>query len=185
MAAPFISEDDLGTYLGYELVEDKATLCVEGACDLVRNRTGQAFDEVKEETITLDGSGTDAVVLPQLPVTEVIAVTDDETELEDFRLTQAGILQRTDAGVWTRGRGKVEVTYSYGYTAETVPREVRVLALTLAARLYQQGIVASETVGATSVTYSTDSLTLTAGEKAILKRYRVRHQDVAKVAAGS
>jgi hypothetical protein len=187
----FITSTELKDRLGYELVSANATLCVDGACALIRSATGQSFSHIEEEVIALDGSGTDVVLLPQLPVEEVKAVKVNGEAVEDWRFyDKSGILARVttapvSCATWPKGRQNVEVTYSYGYEQTDVPAEVRLLALTIAARLYQQGIVASETVGTTQVTYSTDSLTFTKGEQAIIDRYRFIRRDSTQIEAGS
>jgi hypothetical protein len=184
--AAFITNSDLKAFMGYpSLEEDKADLATDSACDLIRGATGQSFAQVDGETVVLDGTGTDALLLPQLPVWEVtaVAVDGEELEAEDYNFTGAGLLLRLDADVWTLGRQMVEVTYSYG--VETVPAEIRALALTVATRLYQQGTAVSATVGASSVTFATDALSFTEGEKAIVRRYKLTRQDSLTTVAGS
>jgi hypothetical protein len=74
--------------------------------------------------------------------------------------------------VWPAGRQNVRVTYEYGYATVDFPRDVRAVALSIAARLMVQGVAKSETVGETSITYASASTDLTNGEKAILAKYR-------------
>lgn len=177
----FISIPDLAAYLGYSITSEdpKGLLCVDGACELIRTLTGQKFTLAEDETILLDGTGTDTVLLPQYPALSVSAVSLEGEAVEDFMRTDSGLLRLPYPKVWTSGRQKVEVTYSHGYSE--APRDIRMLAVTIAARLYAQGIVSAETVGMAQVTYPTDSLTLTAGEMAIIKRYRIIKQDATVV----
>lgn len=177
--AAFISEAELKSYIGYTLDTGKATLCMDAACDLIRNATGQKF-EAGEETIVLDGTGTDAVVLPQVPVEAVTEAKNDGEAVTDFMLTGAGLLLRKSPNTWSPGRQKVQVKYAFGYAE--IPADLKLLAITIAARVYQQGIVTAETVGMSQVTYATDSLSLTAGEKNILSRYKTVRPDSATVA---
>jgi hypothetical protein len=172
--SPFITTADLKSFLGYEVESDKATAAVEASCDLIRNSTGQTF-EAGEATVLMDGTGTDAVLLPQVPVKAVSAVKLQGEVVTDFMISGSGLLLRTSPGVWTEGRQAVEVTYSYGY--ESVPPELKMLALTISARVYVQGIVTVAQVGMTNTTFATDALTLTAGEKDIISRHRPKRQD--------
>jgi hypothetical protein len=172
----FITKPELEAYIGYQADATKATMVIDAACDLIRNSTGQRF-EAGEETILLDGTGTDAIVLPQVPVEAVTEVMNDEEAVTDFMLSGAGLLLRKFPQTWSPGRQRVKVKYSFGYA--TVPADLKLLAVTIAARVYQQGIVMQETVGMTQVTYATDSLSLTAGEKNILSRYKTIRPDSA------
>lgn len=195
---PFISRDDLGDFLGSNLAtSDKALIAVDSACDIVRTLTGQTFNEVLDETVEMDGTGTDALLLPELPVTEVSLVYEnDELLVEDVdyklngdslllrlpTLVESGWSTQSIRAVWPVGRNNLEVTYSHGYTDDLLPRDIRMVALSIAARTYQQsagasGSVVSETIGQYSVRYSDSSSTsssdLNFSEKTILRKYRV------------
>ena len=43
-----------------------------------------------------------------------------------------------DRAAWPKGRNNVEITYSHGYADADFPRSVRMVAVRLAARFYQQ-----------------------------------------------
>jgi hypothetical protein len=182
MAVPFISRADLGELLGQDLTtSDKALIAIDSACDIVRDLAEQTFNLVEDETITLDGTGTDALLLPERPVTEIGAVVEgDETLVvgDDYVLNGQGVLLRkstTTTAVWAKGRQNVQVTYSHGYSTNTLPRSVRAVALQIAARLFQQKPgVTSESLGQRSVRFSTDSGSeVTKNEERILAKYRV------------
>jgi hypothetical protein len=164
----FITAADLESYLGYEVDSDKATLSIDAACGLIRLVTSQDF-EAGEATVLLDGSGTDALLLPNVPVEAVTEVKLAGEAVTEYLVASAGMLLRKSPGIWTEGRGNVEVKYTFGYAQ--VPAEIRMLALTLAARSYVQGIVTVAQVGMTNTTFATDALSMTDGEKGIAKRY--------------
>lgn len=173
--ASFINRSDLADYLHRpEIVDDDAALmAVDAACATCRDFAGQLFNLVTDEEIVLDGTGTDALLLPQLPVLDVTAVTVGETALEadDYKLNGHGVLLRPGA-TWPRLRQNVTVTYSHGYTTNAMPREIRMVALTLAARLFTQGPAVFEVLGAYQVRYAGPPMDLTNGERAILRKYR-------------
>jgi hypothetical protein len=172
--AAFISKAELESFLGYAVDTDKATLTVDAACDFIRNHTGQDF-ATGSQTVLLDGTGLDTVLLPQVPVGTVSSVKLNGEVVTEYGISGSGMLLRTFPGVWTAGRQAVEVTYTYGYSE--VPAEINMLALTIAARIYVQGLVTVAQVGLTNTTFATDALSLTEGEKNILSRYRVKRQD--------
>ena len=98
----------------------------------------------------MDGTGTDALLLPELPVAEVSAVTvagEEDATTTPTRSTipgsccapwaPTGSVFATEAA-WPKGRNNVEITYSHGYADADFPRSVRMVAVRLAARFYQQ-----------------------------------------------
>lgn len=184
--APFISEDDLSDYLGRDVTSDTgATIAVDAACSIVRMLADQTFSQVTG-TAVLDGSGTDCLLLPEIPVTGAGTIIENGTTLTegtDYVLADSRKLIRTGGTaymtptdsvvVWPLGRQNVTVVYDHGY-AGTVPTDVRMVALQLAERIAVQGIAQSETVAGQSITYASPALDLTPGEKLILSRYRTR-----------
>lgn len=181
MGAPFISRQDLSDYLGKDVTaDDGATIAVDSACDMVRTLTEQDFDAATE-TITLDGTGTDALVLPQLPVSAagtvaLISSSGGTTAVTDYALNGHGILLRTrgshSVAVWPAGRQNVEVTYDHGYGTADFPADVRMVALSVASRLIVQGPALEENLGDSHIVYAGAATDFTSGEKLILGRYR-------------
>ena len=170
----FLTITEVGDYIGRDLsADDGAVLAVSMACDTVRALTEQDFTPTVGETVTLDGTGTDTLLLPQVPVTAAGTVTMDGTLIDtgDYAATANGHLVRTDGTAWSIGRQNIDITYDYGY-AGTVPDDVKMVALSIAYRPVTQGGAISETVGQVSRRYATASTDLTAGEKAILRKYR-------------
>lgn len=193
MPEPFISQEDLSDYLGQDVTEDPGALAaVDAACDIVRTISGQDFNQATS-SITLDGSGTDALLLPQLPVSKAgtvaiggtanAGVISGGSSITDYALNGDGILLRTAGAalagegeyvptVWPKGRRNIAVTYEHGYADEEIPRDVRMVALSIASRLVVQGVTMSESIGPATMRYAVASTDLTSGERMILAKYR-------------
>jgi hypothetical protein len=166
--------------------DDGALIAVDAACDIVRTVSGQTFNQTIGGTIYLDGTGTDCVLLPELPVTAAGTVTVNGTAITDYTLGDNGCLFRGTVGlsdpywpddvpfprVWPAGRRNVRVTYDHGYADADLPRDVRMVALSLASRLIVQGPALQERRGDDSVTYAVANTDLTNGERLILHKYR-------------
>lgn len=170
---PFITVADLGARLKRDLTADaSAAECVAAACDICRTVSEQDFSLVEDDVLTLDGTGTDVLLLPQLPVTEVSSVEVDDEAVTDFTVTDSGLLVHTES-VWTKGRQNVVVTYSHGYaTNEDVPSDVRIVALAVAARLMKSDDIlweGNEVAGTRLGVLPTD---LSQGELRILHKHR-------------
>lgn len=195
-----ITVDDLGDYLGQNLSSsDKATFVVASADQIVKTLTGQHLEAVSNDIVLMDGTGTDTILLPQLPVTNVDSVIEDDellTELEDYVLGANGKLRRlptvTENGWststvrrrWNPGVRNIEVQYDHGYA--TLPADLKMVALLIASRAFNEsaGNVISETLGQYSVRYSdTGGSDLTFTEKTIISNYRVAKQGAVAVAA--
>jgi hypothetical protein len=172
--ADFISVTELGDHLGRDLTADPgATLAVNFACDAVRTVAGQDFT-AGSSTVTLDGSGTDALLLPERPVSRVRSVTVAGTAVTDFSLRSDGTIVRPYPAVWTAGRQNVVIRYEHGVSRTKVPPAVRMVALALAARFVVQGPAAAETVGEETVRYSGEATALLPTERLILDLHRAR-----------
>lgn len=189
MPEPWITLDELASYLSPRAPRDLtgdvlAEISTEGACDLIRTRAEQLFDVVTDDTVTFSGRDSHALILPEAPVIEVDEVrVDDEVEL-DWELTASGILRRTERGCWPYGDGNIAVDYSHGY--EVMPADLRLLALTVAARHYQQGIAKQESTGNASVTFSVAAAgDLSSGEMALVAKYRRPSGERLAAAVGS
>lgn len=177
MPNPFISRQDLTDVLGRDVTADDGALAVvDAACDTCRLFAEQDFN-FATSTITLDGTGTDALLLPQLPVSAAGTVTVAAEAITDYVLKDDGTLIRkaadtTTAVVWPWGRQNVVVTYDHGYTDDELPRDVRMVALQYAARLIVQGPAISESSGQQSITYASAASDLTKTERLILRKYK-------------
>jgi hypothetical protein len=179
MPDPFITQQDLTDYLGRDVTADNgALMACDAACDMIRDITEQDFN-AETTTITLDGTGTDGLVLQQQPATRAGTVLVNGGTITDYMLSGQGLLLRGTAGsnprpLWPLGRQNVQVTYDHGYTltpTNNVPRSIRMVALSIAARLVVQGAVQSETVGDVTVDYGMAASDLTVNELRILAGY--------------
>jgi hypothetical protein len=185
----------------YDPTDQAVVLALEGASDLVRSVTEQRLDHIADDEVTLDGTGTSSLLLPELPVTEVseIVVLDDAGNEEalttaDWRLrADAGILWRIGVGAtWTRGRENIRVTYSHGYllpgesttddpAPAALPADIELVVCQLAWRIHSLvagRTVNAESIGSYSVTYADEAgnqvatVGLTDLERAVLGRHR-------------
>lgn len=175
---PFITAEDVVGYLGRGGTADAGILmAVDAACDICRTVAEQTFNEVVGGTVTRDGTGTDTIILPELPVSAAGTVAVNGGTITDYALNGNGVLLRGTAGsgprpVWPQGRQNVVVTYDHGYPDADLPRDVRMVAVAIASRLVLQGPALQEAVGDVSVRYAVANTDLTAGEQAILRKYR-------------
>lgn len=180
MPDPFITTQDIVDYVGRGGTADAAMImAADAACDIVRDYTGQEFNR-GTTTIALDGTGTDALVLPQTPVNAAGTLLVNGGTITDYVLSDNGCLFRGTAGVlsngyyWPAGRQNIRVTYDHGYDTANLPRSVRRIALEVAARTVIQGPMIEEYIGPVRARYAAASTELTATERLILDKYRRR-----------
>ena len=119
------------------------------------------------------------LILPQRPVSAGTVLVDGGTIHDYIAPTPDGFLYRGSAtasyygagACWPRGRQNVRVTYEHGYQTLDVPRSIRMVAISYAARLVLQGVAQSETVGDVTVSYGMPASELTTNEMRILYGY--------------
>lgn len=139
----FADPEDLAAYLQRDpfttAEEPSAQLALDIATSVVIERTGQTFDYVTNDVITLDTNGGEDVFLPQRPVESVTSVTtrargdsvittqtvNTDYEVRGSRLRWVGL------GYWPY---EVTVTYTHGYPH--IPDDVRGATLAVAAEIY-------------------------------------------------
>lgn len=173
-------------------------IALEGASGVVRSYCGQTFDLTEGEQITLDGSGTRALKLPQAPALAITTVVVTDWDDVDTTLTTAdyvldaspGILWRAWPEVWTAGHQNIAVTYDHGYVlpgqvGANLPEDIQLVTLQLAARFYSQATsggqeISSEQIGTYQVTYASTGTSV--GDLMPLERHILdRHRTVALV----
>lgn len=94
----------------------------------VRRFCGWHVAPLIEETIILDGSGGQDVLLPSLRVVELRAVLNDGQNVTTaVDTSRAGILRLT-SGTWTDRLGRITVTLRHGYELDEVPEVAAVIA---------------------------------------------------------
>lgn len=166
---------DLAGYIQSDLDTATATICRDIATGIIVGHTRQIIEET-DHTHTLPVSPGLVVTLPQRPVTAIDSVTVDGTALDADGWSWDGIspqliLADAPADTWT-----ATVAYTAGHT--TVPADIRAVALSIAARAYNNSLgVRSEAIDDYSVTYAGGGDTLaTVGllpaESKILDRHR-------------
>jgi len=196
---PLATVDDLATYLGVDEIsnEDQAELLLDIASSTIRDETGQQLTLVDDDEITMRGSWTRELWLPQRPVTDVASITIDGALIAGtaYKWTSEGRVtwypglggraafdgpDWQEAGHWGGDSVLVGVVYSHGY--EEIPANVKGICLELSKRAIRapgSGEIASESLGAYSVTYSRDAAqTLTTGEKHRLRAYKRKNATV-------
>jgi len=177
MPDPFIAPQDIVDYLGRGTATDPGmVIAADAACDICRTVAERSFN-AGTSTVTLDGSGTDTLLLPDLPVSTAGTVLVNGGTVTDYMLNGNGMLFRGTAGVdprpvWPMGRQNVRVTYEHGYQTADLPRDVRMVALSIASRLVVQGVALEESIGPVRMKYAAAATDLTNGEARILGKYR-------------
>lgn len=169
---PFVSVDDLSDYLGQDLSgSDLAVIAVNAACQSIRTFLNRPLNLITE-TVTLDGSGTDALLL-NAPVVSVDTVTEDDVELDETTDYIVGddVLYRV-GWCWPRGRRNIEVTYTHGYAVDEsdvgadsgdvgspgrMPDDIRQVALELADSIYNASTTVQGSGATTGYTVGPES----------------------------
>lgn len=170
----------------------KLVRALDAASGLVRAYVGRTLDQVEDDELTLHGTGTYTLLLPEGPVAEVSLVEEldsdgDATEIDadDYRLEgDKALLHRLDEP-WCEGVLNYRITLTYGYTLPgtpnpTLPPEIRAVTAQIAARLYQQATdegrqVTQRSIGSYSESYEASEgpqMGLEPAETAVLARYR-------------
>lgn len=170
MAAELVTTTELDAYLSGD--SDSALTKAEAA---VRAYCRWHVAPVKPDTVTLWGVGDGVLLLPSLHVVSVESVTVDGEPVTDFEWREHGTLH--GAG-W---RGRVEVSFTHGYDAESPAFEVvrgTILAVAARAKVSPSGVVRAQ-VGQVSETYTQTGFNQAGGvslidvEKVTLDAYRL------------
>lgn len=160
----FVDVTDLAGYLGRD-VSDLGWLgefSVRAAEEAVKGVIDQDVILVTDDEVRMDGTGTSALLLDQLPVVDITSITENDVELTedtDFYLAAAGIVRRTWPTFWRVGLGNIVVTYSHGWSqigdpdGNQVPLDIREAALDYAKGVFEAG--ASPPPGLTGETLPT------------------------------
>ena len=158
-----------------------ASIALAGAKVIIKTFCHQTLDETLADSVVVEGNGRDVMVLREFPVTDVADVviedeTFDGTSADNVRVTTAGLLYRMDGGTWTAGVQNITVTYDHGYPdADEAWDAIKVVQLSVAGRLFEQGGVSGENIGGYSVTYDSTGPDLTEGEECVLAAYRSKY----------
>ena len=154
--ADFCTVEQVEDFLNLTIIDnaDNVASCVRAisaVTEAIKNYCQQTIEQEADDEITLDCDGGDMLFLPELPVTAVASVVEDDETLtvtEDYILGQYGILHRVGRD-WLSGVQVITVTYTHGYA--TIPDDIVDVATRSAARVYQAGLRAKEHEGITGV----------------------------------
>lgn len=174
---------NVAEYMAYADISNvlQAEIDLDAACDEIRDYLNQTIDLVTGDVITLYGTDSRAMLLPELPIVAVTSVilaatvSSPAVAVTDYTVDQYGILWRDAPYFWPRGN-KYTVTYSHGYAPVNVPSLLKVAAFKLARLGSTGGTVKQESTGPFSVTYeSAESQDTILGnlERRIVKRVPV------------
>lgn len=154
----------------------------------VRAYCGWHVAPARTDTLTLDGPGSLALLLPSLHVTAVTSVTEDGTLVAatDYQWSESGVVRRTahatswspwGAPRWTDALRGLVITFTHGYT--TWPLDVLSVVERLAARAVEasSGSMLLTQVGGVSYATDDDGLPVTAAltrvDRAVLDRHKL------------
>jgi hypothetical protein len=196
---PFGTVGQMSSYLRVEISPTDliANLALQAATVAIQNYVDQVIVQVTE-TVILDGSGNDTLLLPELPVQGVSnVVVDCDTSYPltlqpqsagsnaDYTFTSgmSGLLIRRRGeyvayeglynarfGHWPDRRQSVQVTYTHGWPA--IPTDIQMLCSIIAARAFAQDGADQETVGTYVAAYASQPGVMSPLEKSILDRYK-------------
>jgi hypothetical protein len=144
---------DLATLLGVPPTDPKLLLALKRASGRFRGQVHHPVSLVANDTVQLDGDGSDTLLLPAAPVVGDVAVKIDGVTVTDHKVSRhAGILRR--AAGWPDDLGNIEVTYTHGHTE--IPVDV-VDAVLEQAELQFKVLagVQQASLGARSITFGT------------------------------
>lgn len=168
----FATIADLENVVGREIDENDAAalFALDSATAMVRAVIGQYVEEVEDDVVVLDGSGTRVLMLPETPVSDVslIEIDGEELDADEYQWSADGYVRKLN-GTWSTDLRSVEITYTHGYA--TIPPLIVSITAKLAGRMLDvPAAVRQETIGAYSVSYN--PATLQADELVLLDTYK-------------
>lgn len=180
----YASPADLAKLLGksgFTTVQtDRAELLLDLATGEIERAIGQTLVDGVEDRL-LTGPGTDKLILPRWPVTEVTSVkdVDADTGVEtaltyraDYTWDQDGILTRV-GGVWPCHDKSVHVVFRAGF--ETISDDVRRICLAMVRREWgNPAAAAEESLGDHSIKHDAVGMDLTDRERSTLRTYQAK-----------
>lgn len=187
---PLATPAELRSFLQDDNIpESLAALALETVSGLIRDWCNISFDYVEDDVVTLDGTGSEALMLPEVPVSFVTEVLENGVLLDSslYEWNEDGILRRPNR--WRKLFRYYQVTYDHGY--EVTPSTVRGVCLRSAARgIVNPAGVSAETIGRYTAQYGFDAsrlMTLADPDKNDLAGYRIegRPKGVGVARAGS
>lgn len=126
---------------GGDIDSSQADMAMSAASEMVRNYLNQQIDLIEDDVVTLAGTGSRALILPELPVVAINSVTVGTAAAlaaADYR-EERGVLWRLTpteieegevlTSVWTYGLDVV-VDYDHGWA--TIPADIKLVTARLA-----------------------------------------------------
>jgi hypothetical protein len=197
--AQFASANELADFLGRSIEDEevaRADLLLQLASAAVQAAAQQTIALVEDDEVSLMGNYSGELWLPERPVIDVSEITVRHgwgqaavvtVPVGEIQWERRGLVQRALANVETNGPclpyggwggplATVDVTYSHGW--QTVPDDLRGVALAVAARSFANpnGVRSKTIEGSISVTYSDATADVGVGlsedEHRICRRYR-------------
>jgi hypothetical protein len=167
---PIATGAQLKEYLGMQGASDDPLLArlVSGAEQFFYMLTSRPTLEVSSFSHTLDGTGSDRLLIPSWPIVAVTSVVVDTEAIPLAHISWGDkasmdsrviYLARNSGKSFTRGRRNVTVQGTFGYAV--IPPEVTQAVLETAGRMYQKRKrldEVSKQVGGETVTYSQKDL---------------------------
>ncbi len=150
----------------------------EAAEAAVRAWCGWHVSPVIEETLTLDGNGTNRIVLPSNMVHAVNELLVDGMPVEGFSFSRDGWVQLPAGCLTPRRPGCITAVITHGW--DYVPDVQKVIGdFTARAAMGTPSNIASQRAGTQYVAYATHNGEATGGgllstEKALLEKYKLR-----------
>lgn len=152
---------------------------VEAATQAIRDYCGWHVAPVQEHTLTLDGSGTDTLLLPSRLVVDVTKVFVQGEELPEsaYEWSAIGALRRLD-GEWPGAYRSVEITLEHGVSDISVLGDI-VQAVASRIKADPTGMVVRQGAGTQSISFGGRIAQGAGGhgllntEKALLEPYRL------------
>lgn len=156
MAEPYLAPPaELATLTKKPADSPSLLLALDRASERFRQAVGHPVHLIEDDLVLLDGDGTDLLLLPAAPFTE-IAVSVDGVVVTDYTANRrVGILRR--AARWPAGLGNISVVYTHGYTI--IPGGIRDAVLEMAELSLIKAGVQQETAGGQSVTWGLQATT--------------------------
>lgn len=112
---------------------------VNSVCEFFKVATGRTFPTTTYTNLYLDGNGWPDFWLPNWPVTTLTSLYENDTLLvkdTDFyiyedtgKLTRIASMWPTELGLWTIKPKGIKVTYIAGYSAASMPKDLKTACL--------------------------------------------------------
>jgi hypothetical protein len=156
MAEPYLAPPaELATLTKKPADSPSLLLALDRASERFRQAVGHPVHLVEDDEIVLDGDGSNLLLLPAAPFTD-IEVSVDGVVVEDYVANRrGGILRRL--GRWPDGLGNISVVYTHGYTI--IPGGIRDAVLEQAELTLIKAGVQQESAGGQSITWGLQATT--------------------------